>query len=100
MIRLAKEPLVHFLVIGAVLFAIYEAVDTAPDQTGTNAITISEAEIEGLASSFNRTWRRPPNEAELASMIDDRIREEVFVREAIVGGQSDIGFKIYDFRGC
>ena len=76
----------HFLVIGAVLFIIYEVVNTSPEPAAPNAITISEAEIEGLASSFSRTWRRPPNETELASMIDDRIREEVFVREAITLG--------------
>ena len=76
----------HFLIIGAALFVIYEIVNTAPEPTAPNAITISEAEIEGMASSFNRTWRRPPNETELASMIDDRIREEVFVREAITLG--------------
>ena len=84
--RLAKEPLLHFLVIGAALFVIYEVVNISPEQRAPNAITISEAEIEGLAESFNRTWRRPPNDAEMASMIDDRIREEVFVREAITLG--------------
>ena len=81
-----KEPLLHFLVIGAVLFALYEAVDTAPEQPDENAISITETEVEGLASSFNRTWRRPPNDAELAAMIDDRVREEVLVREAITLG--------------
>ncbi len=76
----------HFLVIGAVLFAVYAAVDDTPPPADTNTITISEAEVAALASSFNRTWRRPPNETELAAMVDDRVREEVFVREAITLG--------------
>ena len=84
--RIAKEPLVHFLIIGAVLFAVYAAVDDSPPPDDPDRVEISDAEVEGLASSFNRTWRRQPNDTELAAMIDDRVREEVFVREALALG--------------
>jgi hypothetical protein len=57
--RLVREPLVHFLVLGGVLFAIF-------GRGGSNAgvadrqIVVSEADIDRLAEGFSRTWHRPP----------------------------------------
>ena len=81
--RVAKEPLFQFLVIGAALFIVFEAVDDSPAPVDPDSISIGEAEVNALSDTFQRTWRRPPNETELAALVEDRIREEVFVREAV-----------------
>jgi hypothetical protein len=81
-----KEPLVHFLLLGAVIFGLYAALDDSPPVEATNAIVISQDDARRLAAEFEATWRRPPSEAELAGIIDAAIREEVYVREALALG--------------
>jgi hypothetical protein len=83
--RILREPLVHFLVLGAGLFLLFgvvgEPADERPDQ-----IVVTEAKIENLAELFERTWRRPPSEAELDGLIKDHIKEEILYREALALG--------------
>jgi hypothetical protein len=83
--KLLREPLVHFLLLGAGLFALAELVG------GTAAVrpervSVSTARIEELAQGFERTWSRPPTQAELAGLVEDYVREEVFYREALALG--------------
>ena len=81
-----KEPLVHFLLLGAVIFGLYAALDDSPPPEATNAIVISTDDARRLVAEFEATWRRPPSEAELSEIIDGTIREEVYVREALALG--------------
>ena len=83
--RIAREPLVHFLVLGALLFVYFEIVgrDAGPD---SRRIVISGAQVEHLAASFARTWQRPPTVDELKGLVDDYVREEIAVREAMAMG--------------
>ena len=79
--RFLREPLVHFLLLGAALFLVYGLVGTRTDgRRGT--IVVTSGQIESLATGFARTWQRPPSEQELKGLIQDRIREEVYAREA------------------
>lgn len=79
-----REPLVHFLVIGAVLFALFRLVDDAPPSTAE--IVVTRGQIDQLATSFRLVWQRPPTEQELQGLIEDHIREEVLYREAVALG--------------
>jgi PPIC-type PPIASE domain len=82
---LLREPLLHFLLLGAVLFGGYAlARDRVPDRPGR--IVVSGSQIEQLAIGFTRTWQRPPTREELSGLIEDRIREEVLYREAVSMG--------------
>ena len=80
--RLLREPLVHFLAIGAVLLAVSTWVDGNPS-SGKDRIDIGPGEVESLALLFQRTWQRPPMRAELDGLIEARVREEVLYREAL-----------------
>lgn len=79
--RLLKEPLLHFLVVGALLFASYGLMNRrdAPEAEG---IVVAQGKIENLRASFSRVWQRPPSSVELDGLIQDYIREEVLAREA------------------
>ena len=81
--RWIKEPILHFLLIGTVIFGIFFAIeDPAPKGNGTNIVV--NAEIAGrLAAQFQASWRRRPNPDELDGLIDAYIQEEVLVREAL-----------------
>lgn len=80
--RLLQEPLMHFLVLAAMIFVVYGALDRSgagkPDE-----IVVTGAKVEQLASLFARVWQRPPTPQELKGLIDDHVKEEMFVREAI-----------------
>ena len=83
--RLLREPLVHFLIIGGLLFALYTAL-TGPGPAPRDTIVVAPERIEQLAARFERVWRRPPSGDEMRAMIDDFVREEVYYREALALG--------------
>ncbi|WP_375306028.1 peptidylprolyl isomerase [Bradyrhizobium sp. A11] len=80
--RLLKEPLLHFLALAVAVFAAYGAFNRfeagKPDE-----IVITESRIDRLAAQFAAIWQRPPTPAELKNLIDDYVKEEIFVREAL-----------------
>jgi len=83
--RLVREPFIHFLVIGALLFVVFAVVgDQRP--TRGNRIDITAADVEQLRSIFASRWGRAPTPTELRGLIEDRIREEVLYREALALG--------------
>lgn len=83
--NLLREPLVHFLVLGAIIFAIFHfAADPADTQEGK--IVVTPGKFEQLATGFSRTWHRPPTRQELDGLVEDHIREEVLYREALAIG--------------
>jgi hypothetical protein len=83
--KLFREPLVHFLVGGALLFALYGEA-SGPGAGRPDLIVVSEDRVAMLVQSFERTWMRPPAEAELKGLIDDFVTEEVLYREALALG--------------
>lgn len=78
--KVLKEPLVHFLFVGALLFAGYEWMNRGQPEPGR--IVVAQGRIDSLKASFTRVWQRPPTTSELDGLIQDHIREEVFAREA------------------
>lgn len=83
--KLWREPLVHFLLIGAALFLFYDLTREQGSEA-PNRIVVSSGQVEQLAANFKRTWMRPATEAELAALVENHVREEVFYREALAMG--------------
>lgn len=81
-----KEPLLHFLLIGALLFGLYSLVNPEDSSVSDNRIVISVGDIERLSANWAKKWQRPPTETELQGLIDSYIREEVYYREALALG--------------
>jgi hypothetical protein len=83
--RLWREPLLHFLLIGAVLFLLYEP-DREAGESDSRRIVVSAGQAEQLSARFKRTWLRPPTQDELDALIEGHVRDEVFYREAVAMG--------------
>ena len=83
--RILKEPLLHFLVLGAALFVAFSFLSNR-DETSRGAIVVSAGKIEHLSALFERTWQRPPIRDELEALINDYIREEAAYREGMAVG--------------
>jgi hypothetical protein len=84
--RIFKEPLFHFVLLGATLFALYAWVNPSSRGASENTILVSAGRIEQLASVFGKTWQRPPSGEELKGLIDDFVLEEVYYRKAVEMG--------------
>jgi PPIC-type PPIASE domain len=82
--NLVREPLVHFLLLGALIFGAFKLISRETIEPGK--ILITQGRIESLETAFSRTWRRPPTATELEGLIRDYVREEVFAREAVALG--------------
>jgi hypothetical protein len=79
--RLLREPLLHFLMLGAALFAVFSLVNR-PGEGPSGQIVVSAGRLDHLTAGFTRTWRRPPTTEELNGLIRDYVREEIYYREA------------------
>jgi hypothetical protein len=85
--RLLREPLVHFVVLGAVLFGAYAFFERV--RGGDASPTEIRLTVDDLAQFmlvFESKWRRPPTQDEFNAMVEDRIREDVLYREALALG--------------
>ena len=77
---LLREPLVHFLVLGALVFVAMAG--RAPD-LGERRIIVDEPVVAGLVNHHVRAFRRPPTAEELDGLIRDHVRGEVYYRQAL-----------------
>jgi peptidyl-prolyl cis-trans isomerase C len=84
--KLHKEPLLHFLIIGAMIFVLFSIVNKEDDIISGNKIVVSVGDIERLSSNWSKKWNRPPTETELQGLIESSIKEEVYYREALALG--------------
>jgi peptidyl-prolyl cis-trans isomerase C len=76
--QLAREPLVHFLGLGFLIFLLLGEGSVPADRV----IRVDEAQVAQLAEGFSQTWQRAPQPSEIDGLIRDYIEEEVYYREA------------------
>jgi PPIC-type PPIASE domain len=81
MLKLVREPLLHFLVAGAALFLLYHFVSDS-EPAGDEQIIVTAGHIEHLTTLFLKSRQRLPTDTELKGLIDDFVVEEVLYREA------------------
>jgi peptidyl-prolyl cis-trans isomerase C len=85
--RLMREPLVHFLVAGTVLFGLATLSERFTNaSTNANRIQVSATELQRLREVWIRQWGRSPDSTQMASLINDYVRDEVLYREALASG--------------
>jgi len=83
--RFIREPLVHFLIIGLVMFVAYESTQPQTIKL-TNQIVVSQGQIQQLSAQFKRVSLRPPTQQELDKLIEGYVRDEVFYRQGLTLG--------------
>lgn len=80
-IRWAKEPLLHFFVLGAGVFAVNAAL--APEVEDDRLIVVSAERRDELATRFEESRGRAPTSAELGELVEDWIAQEMLYREGL-----------------
>jgi len=81
-----REPLVHFLLLGAAIYGFYALAGPDVSEEPDNQIVVSVGEIDWLRTSWEKRWNRPPTPEEQAGLVKEHIRQTVFYREAIAMG--------------
>ena len=85
--RWLREPLVHFLLLGAVLFAAYHYVQPAGSAAvSSKQIQLTLDELAQLAQLFQSQWRRDPTPEEFRRLVEDKVQGEILYREALAMG--------------
>lgn len=79
--RLIKEPFVHFLLLGFLIFAVYFWVNR--NQVDDNQIVIDQEEYSHLKNLWSMQWKKEPGKSDIQALVDRYIRQEIFYREAL-----------------
>lgn len=84
-VKLLKEPLLHFLLAGGVLFAVHAWMNPATNEAAVSAshtVRITGNEVAWLKQTWTRQWQRSPSEAELKGLVAGYLREVLLAQEA------------------
>jgi len=84
--RLLGEPLLHFMVIGAALFAGYAYLKPDAEVDSPRQIALTVDELVQQRMLFESQWRRPPTPEEFSAMVEIKLRQEILYREALAMG--------------
>ena len=85
--RLLREPLLHFLLAGAAVFAAYAWLH--PESFARDAshrIELTQDDLRQIAVGWLAQGRPAPTPDEMRSLVESRIREELLYREALALG--------------
>ena len=74
-----REPLLHFLALGATLFLIYGQV-SLPNRDG-KTITVGQRQVDDIVAQYQAQWNRPPTPAELRALVETQVQDEMLYRE-------------------
>lgn len=96
---LVREPVTHFVLIGALLFALDAVVSPrepvahetsrSPLAVPRDPIVVDEAVRATLVAHWNRTHPAPPDADELQRLVERFIDEEVLYREGLARGLAE-----------
>lgn len=81
--KLFQEPLLHFLLIGVMLFGVYSWMNHgAQNETKVLQVRISEGEANWLKETWATQWQRQPTQDEFRALVAEFLKEELLAREA------------------
>lgn len=84
--KLLKEPLLHFLLIGAGLFFYFSLVNADVETEAKEEIFIKKFKLDELSMTFEEENGTKISDSELKKLLKEAIREEVLYREAMAMG--------------
>lgn len=81
--KILREPFLHFCLLGCAVFLWFSVTGTtSPDPEEDFRIVIDDGDRLRIEEQFTAVWQRPPSPAELQTLLDALLREEILVREA------------------
>jgi len=80
---LLREPLTHFLLFGILIFIVAHAIEA---RSKRYAIAVGPDEITRIVNSYTQQYGAAPEPAQIHTMVDNYIREEIYLREGLALG--------------
>lgn len=77
---LLREPLVHFVLAGIVVFALLSG---RPADPGERRITVDQSVVGRLTERWTQTYHRSPSPEEIDGLIGDYVKSQVYYREGL-----------------
>lgn len=84
--KLLKEPLLQFLVIGACIYGAYALYGPIDEEQQQRIVQVDAGQIDAFISGWEKRWNRPPTRQELNGLIDNYVRETILYRQAVAMG--------------
>jgi peptidyl-prolyl cis-trans isomerase C len=95
--KLLREPLVHFALLGGMIFALWAALNRSPpdqadqapvsgDRSISRTVLVTPGDVDTMRASFRAAWKRDPDADELADQIQAFVSEEILFREGTALG--------------
>jgi peptidyl-prolyl cis-trans isomerase C len=85
--RWLREPLLHFLIAGALIFAIYDLLNPAASRTDRgNQIVLTKDDLRQLAVHWLAQSQMLPTADQMRALVERRVSEEILFREAVALG--------------
>jgi len=81
--KILNEPLLHFFALGLLMFFFLGTSGEQKDPPPDNEIRISKNIEEELNFQFKATRKRLPTDIEFSELLENFVREEILVREAL-----------------
>ena len=88
--RIGREPLVHFVVLGGLLFALWGvtrrgkgAAATVAGTEVSRTIVLRREDLASLRARFRGSWMREPSPGELADLVQGFLGDEVLFHEGM-----------------
>ena len=82
-----REPLLHFMLAGLLLFAGYRILHPELSRTAeVNRIDVTADDLRQLELVWTAQWHRRPTADEMRGLVESRVREEILYREALAIG--------------
>lgn len=81
--RILREPLTHFVLIGLAIFAVQQVLQYRSQRY---AIAIGPETVSRVATTYAQEYGTPPDAAQLGTLLDQYLREEIYLREGMALG--------------
>ena len=86
MLKILREPLLHFLLLGTVLFLVYFWMNPSDGLSADNQIHVSQNDVDRFVKIFQKQWNRKPTQQEMDGLVRAHLKEEILYREALALG--------------
>src|SRR5271163_4986298 len=85
--RWLREPLLHFIFLGLLLFAANSFITRGRTVAGPpKQIDITIDDLRQMAIYYQSQWGRPPTPEEFNGLVESKVKEEVLYREGLLIG--------------
>jgi hypothetical protein len=88
-VRLFKEPLIQFVLIGACIYGAYGLFGAQEEEDVDLTVRVEANRINGFVAQWQSRWNRPPTRVELDGIINQYVREEILYRQAVALGLNE-----------